>query len=139
MNIVFFQFDYYLYILLAHTCFNILSCYSVIVWCSYHIYKYSKQLKNTSHVDRKILEVQKQLSTTLIIQAVIPLITFFIPTIMILLTLFFNIYMPEYFLAAFGILLTYIPLGNALSILFVKAYRKFTIQLLKKCNQNSYR
>ncbi|KAE9552120.1 hypothetical protein FO519_004656 [Halicephalobus sp. NKZ332] len=126
-------FDTYCYILLAHSCFNVVGCYCIIIWCSYNIYKYLARLQNTPHTDHHILEVQKQLAKTLIFQAVIPLITFCVPANMIFLTVICKINVPEYISADIGLMLTYIPLGNALSIFFfVKAYRNFGIQLFRK-------
>ncbi|KAE9549101.1 hypothetical protein FO519_007683 [Halicephalobus sp. NKZ332] len=126
-------FDKYLYVYIAHSSFNIIGCYSIIIKCSCDIYKYLNYIKRTTHVDHNIIEVQHQLAMTLIIQAVIPLITFCIPANLIFITLIFQIKMPEYVLGILGLMLTYIPLGNALSMFFfVKIYRNFGIQLLRK-------
>ena len=128
-----FQFDPYFYVIFVHSSFNIILCYCIIVWCSYNIYKYLSRLEHIPHADQHILEVQKQIAKTLIVQAAIPIITFCVPANMILLTLLFEVKIPEYLSAEVGLMLTYIPFGNVLSIFFfVKAYKKFGIQLVRK-------
>ena len=118
-----------MYVAFGYAIFAIVVCYSIIIWCSWGIYKY---LEEISHIDSHIMEIQKQLTRTLIIQAVIPFLTVCIPECLIFLTLIAPVEPPKYLSGVLGLMLTYVPLENALSVfLFVKAYRNFGINLLK--------
>ena len=86
-----------------------------------------------SNIDGTILELQRQLAKTLVIQAMLPIVTCFTPGILILLTMVSPIEPPEYLAGMLGALLTYVPLESGLCMFFfVKAYRDFGIQLFKK-------
>lgn len=82
-----------------------------------------KVQKDTLHI---VIDIQKQLTKTLVIQAVIPLFTCCLPMMIMMFALILPVKIPEAFLSFLGLTLTYIPLGNALSILlYVKAYKRF--------------
>ena len=79
------------------------------------------------------MDIQRQLTKTLIIQAIIPLITFLTPILAMIIALVFPITVPEFVFSLLGLTLTYIPLGNAMSILiYVKPYRRFAGNSFKK-------
>ncbi|KAE9551359.1 hypothetical protein FO519_005441 [Halicephalobus sp. NKZ332] len=123
-------FDYYLYIALGHSSILITGSYSIVIFCSWEIYKFMKLHKDSVHIS---VDIQKQLTKTLIIQALIPLFTFCVPVSAMIVALVLPVTVPEFIFALLGLSLSYIPLGNGLSMLFyVKSYRMFVVNLFKR-------
>ncbi|KAE9548340.1 hypothetical protein FO519_008445 [Halicephalobus sp. NKZ332] len=124
------KFDNYVYPIMAHTAINTIIPYSLTCWCGWRIYKY---LKKHETLLENVLDIQRQLAKTLIIQAVIPIFTFAIPMCMMVVTVTFPASMPEFLSSLLGFMLAYIPMGNALCILLcVKPYREFARKLYRK-------
>ncbi|KAE9546576.1 hypothetical protein FO519_010212, partial [Halicephalobus sp. NKZ332] len=122
-------FDRYLYVILGHLFISLSSAYSIIIFCSWKIYKFMKIHKNS------ILEIdiQKQLTKTLIVQAIIPLLTCCVPVFIMMIAPLLPIMIPEFVFVLLGLVLTYIPLGNGLSmLLYVSVYRTFVMNLLRE-------
>ncbi|KAE9549103.1 hypothetical protein FO519_007685 [Halicephalobus sp. NKZ332] len=119
------SFDSYLYFFMIHATVIIVICYSIIIFCSWKIYHFLMVHQQTSNIKSLVVEVQKQLTRTLVAQAVIPLFTFMIPVVLIILTSTLPIYISPGVSGFFGLVLTYIPIANALSMFFfVKSYRR---------------
>ena len=110
---------------MIHASLIVILCYGVIIFCSWKIYRFLTLYQKNSSIKSLVVEVQKQLTRTLIAQAIIPLFTFMIPVVLIILTSIFPIYIPPRVSGFFGLVLTYIPIANALSMFFfVKSYRR---------------
>ena len=74
-----------------------------------------------------VVDIQRQLTKTLILQAIIPLFTCCLPVMVMMIVLILPVKLPEFIFPILGLPLTYIPLGNGLSmLLYIKAYRRFT-------------
>lgn len=139
-----FQFDSYVYVIMLHLSLIVVMVYSVTIWCSYRVYRFIKVQKSVLTMHHGFLDVQEQLTKTLIAQAVIPLFTVTIPIIVIIITVVFPVTVDPTISAFTGIAFAYIPLGNALSMLFfVKPYQrqglrilKFTFRKIFKKNEN---
>ncbi|KAE9547143.1 hypothetical protein FO519_009645 [Halicephalobus sp. NKZ332] len=114
----------------------ILGFYGFAVWCNFKVLRCLREKTNLGPVVTVIrpahADIQNQFSRTLICQAVVPLFTFAIPVFFIVFSVLSRISIDPGFSTAFGLMFTYIPTGNALSVLFfLKSYRKRGIHFIK--------
>ncbi|KAE9548732.1 hypothetical protein FO519_008051 [Halicephalobus sp. NKZ332] len=123
----------YLYILMASVSIFSSITYNIVFWCGWRIYKFLRNHKNSTSANTYFLEIQTQITKTLVAQAVIPVITLTGPYTFLLINLFVpgNILKPE--ISSLSVLLfSFLPIGNAFSILlFVKPCRKQGWKLIK--------
>ena len=108
--------------------------YSIIIWCSWKMCTFSKQSKGVTTIGIQYCKNEKDITRTLIVQALIPVITCLIPYILliIIITAPANLFNPN-ISSIPSFMFSYIPLGNALSILiFVKPYKNQEIKLVKR-------
>ena len=135
----FFQFDYYFFIFIGYLLLLIAVSYAIVIWCNYNIYNYLKDYNKTAFIYSSIPEIHTQVGRTLVIQALIPLITLGVPSLLLIAVLLLPISIPNYCSATLGLFLSYIPLANGLSRLFcVKAYNQFTRSFIKKLVKNVF-
>ena len=102
--------------------------YSIIIFCNYKILKYLKYYKDA--LSPAARRVQTDLNRVLLAQAIIPIFTAFMPMSLHILSVI--VYFDTAFATFIGVIFyAWIPVGNALSVLFfVTAYRKKLTQLV---------
>ena len=101
--------------------------YSIIIFCNFKIIRYLKRHEHAfSSITRR---VQKDLNKVLLVQAVIPIFSAFLPMSLHIGSAIADF---DFLFASFigGLLYAWIPIGNALSVLiFVTAYREKFLQI----------
>ena len=134
MNFIKFQREHYLYLLLLASTIIAVTNYNIIICYSYRIYKFLNKQKLSLSVNPRYNEIQTQITRTLVIQAIIPLMICSGSYIFLLI----NILKSEDFVSPdvsslSGLLFSCLPMGNALSILlFIQSYRRNGINLIKR-------
>ncbi|KAE9548762.1 hypothetical protein FO519_008035, partial [Halicephalobus sp. NKZ332] len=126
-------FDNYIYIFMTHAVILTVGTYIVIISLSWKVYKFMKYHKSSISINANFFDIQNQLTKTLIAQSIIPLFTFALPIIFIIVTVTLPIHISPEISATTSVFFSYIPMGNALSMLFfVKSYRKRGYMILKQ-------
>lgn len=123
-----------IYVLYALTL--ILSFYGFAVWCNFKVLRYLRQKTSITSIATpnrpSYMDIQNQLSRTLIAQGVIPLFTFAMPITLIVISVVSPMNVDPGFSSMLGLMITYVPTGDALSVLFfLRSYRKRGISFIK--------
>ena len=106
--------------------------YSIIIWCSYRVYKFIKAQRSALETSTGFLDIEEQLTKTLVAQAVLPVFTVAFPITFIVITVVFPVKLDPIIAGLTGIIFPYIPLVNALSmLLFVKPYQRKGGRIMK--------
>ena len=107
--------------------------YVIMIMYYIKIHKYIKRHKHS--LSTVSMRIQNDLNRILLAQAIVPIFSAFLPMVIHFLGAITDL---DLVLASFicGILYSWIPAGNAFSVLlFVTAYRKKLKQLFLQCNQ----
>ncbi|KAE9554281.1 hypothetical protein FO519_002515 [Halicephalobus sp. NKZ332] len=109
--------------------------YGIIIFTSLKVYNHISQSSNLSH---EVLDIHKQITLTLMVQAIAPVIVCLLPIVLCVTGCFLYLDIP-----GFGLIVTllwsWIPLVNSfVTILAIRTYRKFCFLSFKQAKNKIY-
>uniref|UniRef100_A0AC35FDY4 G protein-coupled receptor n=1 Tax=Panagrolaimus sp. PS1159 TaxID=55785 RepID=A0AC35FDY4_9BILA len=120
--------DWPLMLIVLYATLMVTISYSIVCWTSFKVWKHLKAMEGHMSVNTK--DVNRQMTLTLIIQAILPLLTLLCPIAFTAILLFSRITI-EGFEICISLLLSTIPIVNSLTTIYVvKPYRNAMLKII---------
>uniref|UniRef100_A0AC34GW33 G protein-coupled receptor n=1 Tax=Panagrolaimus sp. ES5 TaxID=591445 RepID=A0AC34GW33_9BILA len=103
--------------------------YSIVIWTSYKVWKHLKAME--AHMTMNTKDINRQMTVTLIMQAILPLFVLLLPIAITAVLLFSRVTIDGIGISI-SLLLSWIPIVNSLTtITVVKPYRNAMLKIIR--------